>query len=80
MSDDLLKTTMLLTSPTFLKGASRVVDLYGKLDEYAYSDNADFFALKNDWENIGATIYISIGNYDQKQAKKEAKELAKTAK
>lgn len=69
MNDNVLKTTNLLTSPTFLKGASRVVDLYGKLDEYTYSDNADFFALKNDWENVGNTIYISIGNYDQKQSK-----------
>ncbi len=75
--NDELKTTKLCTSPTFFKGASRVIDLYGKLDEYCYQEDADYFALKNDWDNVGNAIYISIDNYEQKE---EEKQYSKTAK
>lgn len=57
---DIVKTTRFLTSPSFLKGASRIVDLYGKLDEYNCQDNADYHALQNDWVNVGNYIQISM--------------------
>ncbi|MBD3270669.1 hypothetical protein GF376_04030 [Candidatus Peregrinibacteria bacterium] len=67
---NIAKTTRLLTSPTFFKGASRVVDLYGKLDEYNYQD-ADYYALKADWANVGNDISISMNkNGKEKKAKK----------
>lgn len=62
-------STKLLTSPSFLKGASRIVDLYGKLDEYNYQENADYEALKADWENVGNYMSISVNNYGKKAQK-----------
>lgn len=59
----ILQSTILLTYPNFFKGASRIVDLSGQLDEYATSSDADYVALKNDWKNVGKTISKSIGQY-----------------
>lgn len=63
------RSTDLFSFPSFLKGASRVVDLFGKLDEYKYDDDADTKALKKDWEVVGQNIKESIDNYATTQTK-----------
>jgi len=57
------KSTDLFLIPSFLKGASRVADLYGKLDEYDYRDDADCHALKEDWKIVGLDIKASIDRH-----------------
>ncbi|EKD93232.1 MAG: hypothetical protein ACD_28C00200G0005 [uncultured bacterium] len=66
-----LKKSSLFHFPSFLKGASRVMDLYGKLDHTHRQENADYFALKNDWANVGNALYISIHDYAQKKKRKK---------
>lgn len=55
-----IKTNSLLSNPGFWKGASRVADMYGKLDEYNYQNDSDYDAIKNDWVNVGQNILISV--------------------
>jgi len=40
-----------------------VADLYGKLDEYDYRDDADCHALKEDWKIVGLDIKASIDRH-----------------
>ena len=58
-----------MTSPTFLKGVSRVFDLYGKLEEYSYQESADYHATETDWKNVGDDIFTSINQYVKKGQK-----------
>jgi hypothetical protein len=67
MSDDFFKTTALMTSPNFSKGATKVFNLYGKLDEYDYQNDADRVALETDWKNVGTSICISTSKYDKER-------------
>lgn len=49
-------TSFLFATPSFIEGLSRTLDLGATLDEYnasITSEQADFLALKNDWEVIG---------------------------
>ncbi len=62
-----IKSTWFSVSPSFLKGASRVVDLFGKLDDYNFKEMDDYKALKRDWENVGKTISNSMSEYDKKE-------------
>ncbi len=64
-----LKTIRTMRKPSFMKGASRVFDLYGKLDEYKKQDDADYQALKDSWENVGKTISKVTYNYGKEQQK-----------
>lgn len=54
-------------TPSTLRGAARTVDMLGKLDEYRTSPDADCRLIRNDWENIGNDIRVSIVNYGQAQ-------------
>lgn len=65
MVDTKVKSTDLFSSPSFIKGTSRIVDLYGKLDEYNYRDDADSHALKQDWKIVGSDIKSSMDQYEQ---------------
>ncbi len=60
-------STNLLRQPNFFKGFSRVFDLFGKLDNYNYSETeekADFNALRKDWEMIGEDLLNAIKKYE----------------
>lgn len=56
-------TSFLFASPSFLEGLARTIDLGATLDEYNSSitpEQADFLALKNDWEVVGEDIAYAI--------------------
>ncbi len=56
-------TSFLFATPSFLEGLARTLDLGATLDEYNSSitpEQADFLALKNDWEVIGNDFAIAI--------------------
>ena len=66
-----INSSDLFTSPSFLKGSSRIVDLFGYLDDYNYksTDNqVDSEALKRDWEIVGLDILDAIKLYEQSHA------------
>ncbi|MBI4097688.1 MAG: hypothetical protein HY426_01490 [Candidatus Levybacteria bacterium] len=70
MSDIFLNSSALFSSPSFLKGVSRVVDLFGYLDNYNYKKGekeADLEALKRDWSIIGIDIDDSIKKYAEEE-------------
>jgi hypothetical protein len=49
-------TDLLFARPSFLEGVARIFDLGGTLNEYnrsAMPEEADFVALRSDWEAIG---------------------------
>lgn len=64
MNFSFLKSTKLIKYPSFFKGASRVVDIYGKLDKF--NEQTDSSSLSNDWNNVGKSIYSSIKQHEQK--------------
>lgn len=56
-------TSFLFATPSFLEGLARTIDLGTTLDEYNSSitpEQADFLAVKNDWEVIGEDIVFAI--------------------
>ena len=69
MGNTKIKSTDLFSIPSFMKGVSRTVNLFGNLDEYNYQDNADAHAIKNDWKNVGLDIKSSIKKYATTQSK-----------
>lgn len=57
----------LFINPGFWIGSARILDLYGKLDKYNYSNTpneADYNALKKDWEIIGKDLRNAIDKYE----------------
>lgn len=68
MGKAFLNSSALFTNPSFLKGACRVVDLFGSLDEYNYKESdieADTEALKRDWEVVGYDLTKAVESYEQ---------------
>ena len=66
MKESVISSSQLFNYPSFLKGMSRVFDLYGNIDVYNYSDtddNADYNALKSDWKMVGYDLKNAIKNY-----------------
>ena len=56
-------TSFLFANPSFLEGIARVIDLGSTLDEYNRSltpEQADYFAIRSDWELIGEDIFTTI--------------------
>ncbi len=56
-------TSFLFATPSFLEGLARTLDLGATLDEYNSSitpEQADFLALKNDWQVIGNDLANAI--------------------
>ncbi|MDR1205510.1 MAG: hypothetical protein LBL26_08560 [Peptococcaceae bacterium] len=52
----------------FLKGAARSFDIGAVLSSYdrdMEADQADFEALKSDWEQVGLDLYKAIADYEQ---------------
>jgi len=63
MSDETL-----FAMPTFATGAARALDLGSTFDQYDFSQSekeADFEALKLDWEAVGLDLYEAIDEYKQ---------------
>ncbi len=61
-----MKATNILREPSFLRGAARVIDIFGKLDEYKYTSDLDAELLHRDWENTGIDLQNEINRYGQK--------------
>ena len=64
MGDIKTKSTDLFSKPSFLRGASRVFDISGKLDEYNYQTEADDRAIEKDWKIVGQDIGNATEKYD----------------
>ncbi len=64
---DAIKSSYLYRSPSFFKGAARVVSVGGKLDEYRTSKSeseseseSDAQALSQDWKMVGKDLQQAI--------------------
>ncbi len=67
MSD---KSTFLFARPSFASGVSRIMDLGATMQIYndcKTENEADFKALKKDWEAIGEDIFGAVNKYEQKK-------------
>lgn len=56
----------LFSNPSFVSGASRVLDLGSTMNEYNSSfmpKLADFHAIKSDWEIVGSDLQTAIEQY-----------------
>lgn len=63
------ETTYLFANPSFLKGASRVLDFGGTVNVYNASKDgseADRKALENDWYAIGNDFKIALKKHEPK--------------
>lgn len=56
MNDHITPSSLLYTSPSLWKGFARLADLYGELDEFNTSPEADKEALRHDWEIVGEDL------------------------
>lgn len=68
MSKAFIDSSALFTTPALLKGAARVVDLFGYLDDYNYKKTeaeADTEALRRDWTIVGLDIKKAMGLYEE---------------
>lgn len=68
------KTFYLFARPSFVEGMARLFDFSGSLQTYnghESGEQADYEAIKQDWQVIGDDIYKSIDNYEQAGTKKE---------
>lgn len=63
------QSTDILRYPSFSKGVARVLDFFGTLDEYKYSDEPDSELIQKDWEMIGNDLMKVIKH--EKQSSKE---------
>ena len=72
LSMDNIQSFYWATMPSALKGAARTIDMFGNLDEYKTSSNADRNLIKNDWENVGNDLRISIDTYGKEQTKEKS--------
>ena len=58
-----VKTDFLFAQPSFTSGAARVLDLWGMLDDYNFSDTAleaDGRAIAADWLVVGQDLSDAI--------------------
>lgn len=61
-----MKTDALLRPPSFLRGMSRVFDLFGQLNEAPRRDCSDAELIQADWEAVGADMKTALKQYEQK--------------
>lgn len=58
-----MESDVLFIQPSLLRGVSRTIDLWGKLDDYNFSPSpteADKLAIASDFVAIGDDLWISI--------------------
>ncbi|MBW7944802.1 hypothetical protein H3C70_05395 [Patescibacteria group bacterium] len=60
-----MKSTNIFRPPSFLKGMARVVDLFGQIDEYKYTQDPDLELLGRDWEIIGKDLESEFKKHEQ---------------
>lgn len=56
----------LFTTPGFLAGAARVIDLFGELEDYNFAPNsemADAIAMRGDWQAVGGDLRAAMDEY-----------------
>jgi hypothetical protein len=62
-----VKSDFLFAQPSFMSGASRVIDLWGQFDDYNRSDTpaeADAKAIAADWLLVGQDILEAFEKCD----------------
>lgn len=72
-------TFHLFARPSFTEGFIRILDLGTTLDVYNESQTeaeADFVAIKKDWEAVGSDIRASINKYEKTKKTKITKKEA----
>lgn len=63
-----IESTDLVNSPGFIKDMSRIVDLWGYLDDYCYfesGEQADLHSLKSDYVRAMRDISEATKNYEK---------------
>ncbi len=63
-------TYFLFTMPDALSGAARCADLWGALDDYNQSPNAetaDQIAIWNDWRTVGTDLKSAMDSQSQSE-------------
>ena len=69
MGDEYLtKTLRIFSTPSWVSGAARLVDLGGVFDRYKTSRSvrvADAQALKNDWDVVGSALQGAMHQMDR---------------
>lgn len=61
-------TFRLYANPSFWEGMARLVDCEGLLNQYNYSssdDEADFKAIRSDWENVGLDLLTAMSHFER---------------
>ncbi|MGD0655384.1 MAG: hypothetical protein ABSA16_13665 [Thermoguttaceae bacterium] len=67
-------SAFLFARPSFFEGVGRIFDFAGTLNEYNNSltpEQADYFAIKSDWRQIGADINQAIQKITGSHGSKE---------
>ena len=62
-----IKSTDLVTSPSFTRGVVRSVNIFRKINKYSYSrteQEADAEALYTDWKNTGNDLFEAVKRYE----------------
>jgi hypothetical protein len=60
-------TDHLFAKPSFWEGWARIFDFGNKLTTYNYAvtdEEADFIAMKSDWETVGADLTSAMNRFD----------------
>ena len=66
-------SSFLCARPSFAEGMSRILDFGGTLTEYnnsATGEQADYLAVRADWQLIGLDIARALDEQDQKLAQR----------
>ncbi len=65
-----VKKTAIFRQPSFVRGMSRVFDLFGHLDAHQrYFDIPDTQLTQDDWEQVGKDLELTINNYGHKSTR-----------
>ncbi|NLF08135.1 MAG: hypothetical protein GX594_09180 [Pirellulaceae bacterium] len=70
MSDSLF----LCARPSFIEGAARILDFGGTMEEFNRSltpEQADYLALRADWQQIGMDLAHAIDNVKETSSAKQ---------
>ncbi len=65
----------LCARPSIWEGIARLIDIGATLNEYNYSETAmeaDYRALRSDWEMVAQDMWSAIGRFDQEHYGKPA--------
>ena len=62
-------TDLFNSSPSFLKGVSRLANLGHSSDDYNYSEDPDKDAIAKDWQNVGRDMQTAIQGYAKENQK-----------